>query len=685
MTAISKSAASLSDSAALALDPRSGDFARFHLFDIEKLYHRFAYYLKQGLYTGEFEDRLKARVSEMTAFMQTHRSEGPAPPDAVSLLPIRYRDWRIDLATIVLDEQPYASGTAALCYRGTERATGRAVAIKKMRRVSNGIEVDSYRREVEILISADHPSIVTFLGATSCDPYCMILEWMPGGSLSDELYRDNRLNATQLTKVAFDVARGMRFLHSRRIIHRDLKSPNVLLDADGHAKICDFGYARHDPGEFLMTKHLGTEYWIAPELVLAVASYDESVDVYSYGILLNEICSRELPYRDIPDFLRAVVAGDLRPTIPPTVPDGFAVLQQRCWAAKAADRPPFVSIIREFAGGRVFLRGADRAELGRYVAAALEEDQARDLGLAPGGRPPPAGAIAGLVEKFAVEGVPDKLCRRFWERLAEWQGHAPPAVIGRGLSLLFASAASLEAVALFRELPRDPDLAPFIADTIRRLPTDDPAFDREAVLAACWHGAPDLCMLCVDAHPLSDLAIEIVAQEGAEPGLKTAVADRCVQLLMGSYLPGFCGALRCLVGIGETRRVPMNALEKSIRGDLTELRDCALVILAQRIEDGAIIRRELLDAVIEMAATEEVAVIALVAACRDPALASIVIEKADRLPGEARLRVLLACMKNEDLFEQLRRLIEGLRGEDEGLANALLAKIGAQKGESSTV
>jgi serine/threonine protein kinase len=544
-----------------------------------------------------------------------------------------------------------------------------------MRSVANGMEVDAYRREVEVLCSADHPAVVTFLGATASDPYCMVLEWMPGGSLSDELYRHNRLSATQLSKVAFDVARGMRFLHSRRIIHRDLKSPNVLLDADGHAKICDFGYARHDSGEFLMTKHLGTEYWIAPELVLAVASYDESVDVYSYGILLNEICTRVLPYRDCPDFLRSVVSGDLRPLIPPTVPEGYAALQQRCWAAKAADRPSFETIIQEFARGRVFLRGADRTELARYIAAALEEDQARDLGLAPDARAPSEDEIIRLVEQFSQDGVPENLCRRFWERLAESRDTAPPAVIGKGLSLLFASAARLEAVALFHALPRDPDLAPLLADTIRRLPTDDPAFDREAVLAACWHGAPDLCMLCVDAHPLSALAIEIVAQEGVEPGLKTAVADRCVQLLMGGYGPGFCGALRCLAGIGETRRIPMNALERSIRGEIPELRNCALVILAQRLEDGAVIQPALLASVIEMASTDDLAMIVIVCACQDLAAARIVLERVDRLSPEARLRVILACMKKRDLFDQVKPLVDAFHDEDPELANALLARI----------
>jgi hypothetical protein len=433
-----------------------------------------------------------------------------------SILPIRYRNWLLNISTLDLASQPFTSGNAAFCYRGIQRSTGRQIVVKMMKHMENGIDVHNFGREIAILALAEHPSIVKFIGATDAPPFCIVMEWMSGGSLYAELYKHHRLNPTQLTKIAFDVARGMRFLHSKQIVHRDLKSLNILLDDADRAKICDFGYARQDPGEFLMTRHIGTTYWVAPELVVSSASYNERVDVYSYGIVLYEICTKQLPYWDSKnkDCLRCVVMEDLRPTVPTGVPESFIDLMQRCWAKKAADRPSFQEIVDEFKTGTVFLRGADQNEIRKYCEMAIRNDEARELGLEKGSK---QMGIESLVERFAKTGVPAHLRRQFCDRLA--LGGANSKVIAKGLSLLLDSDYGLEALSIFRGLGRNPEFPVFLVEMIRKLPTDDPAFDREVVLTACWHGAADLCMLCVDNPELSEFVMEIVANEGVDEGL----------------------------------------------------------------------------------------------------------------------------------------------------------------------
>eukprot|EP00934_Nitzschia_sp_Nitz4_P006741 Nitzschia sp. Nitz4//scaffold50_size126154//107061//109970//NITZ4_003702-RA/size126154-processed-gene-0.64-mRNA-1//-1//CDS//3329553749//6731//frame0 len=149
-------------------------------------------------------------------------------------------------------------------------------------------------------------------------------------------------------RVACGAARGMAYLHSGNppVLHRDLKSANLLLDESYTAKVCDFGLSRLKAQARSMTGNCGTVQWMAPE-VLANKKYDEKADVFSYGIILWELLSRECPYEGMTAIqcALAVLNRDKRPEIPKWCPPQFHALIRSCTKKDQSQRPTFSEII----------------------------------------------------------------------------------------------------------------------------------------------------------------------------------------------------------------------------------------------------------------------------------------------------------------------------------------------------
>ncbi|KAF9671554.1 hypothetical protein SADUNF_Sadunf12G0059600 [Salix dunnii] len=178
---------------------------------------------------------------------------------------------------------------------------------------------------------------------------CVVVEYLPGGALKSYLIKNRRrkLAFKVVVELALDLARGLNYLHSQKIVHRDVKTENMLLDKTRTVKIADFGVARieaSNPND--MTGETGTLGYMAPE-VLNGNPYNRKCDVYSFGICLWEIYCCDMPYPDLSfaEVTSAVVRQNLRPEIPRCCPSSLANVMKRCWDANPDKRPEMDEVV----------------------------------------------------------------------------------------------------------------------------------------------------------------------------------------------------------------------------------------------------------------------------------------------------------------------------------------------------
>ena len=247
----------------------------------------------------------------------------------------------LDFGEIEMGER-IGGGGVGVVYEGWFR--GEQVALKTLfdPRVDEKLK-EEYMDELLVMSQLDHPNIVAFKGACMAPPdLCFVMERCET-SLFTLLHYSGRaeLSTYERARMAADVAAAMAYLHARRpaIIHRDLKSPNVLVAEDGALKVCDFGLVR------TKTTQAGTPSYMAPEL-LDGKPFSRAVDVYAFGILLHEIFSGEVPFDgcDFYDVRTRVGRGD-RPRVPTLdVPDAIQTMMVDCWHARPERRPEMADV-----------------------------------------------------------------------------------------------------------------------------------------------------------------------------------------------------------------------------------------------------------------------------------------------------------------------------------------------------
>ena len=234
---------------------------------------------------------------------------------------------------------------------------GKEVAIKKLfKQDLDDKSLADFKKEVEIMAQLRHPNVLLFMGACT-DPgqMAIVTELLDGGN-GEQVLRDPSLDLSILKRVvmALEVAQGMSWLHASKpqIIHRDLKPSNLLVDENLHVKVCDFGLSqvKEDGLEKLQDTDSvpGTPLWMAPEVLLG-KPFDASSDVYSFGIVLWEMLTKEEVYPEFTSFgafKRAICYKHHRPTPPPGIPSSLASLLERCWHRDAGQRPSFQQLIK---------------------------------------------------------------------------------------------------------------------------------------------------------------------------------------------------------------------------------------------------------------------------------------------------------------------------------------------------
>nr|BBF89232.1 putative HA-tagged protein kinase domain of putative mitogen-activated protein kinase kinase kinase [Oryza barthii]BBF89238.1 putative HA-tagged protein kinase domain of putative mitogen-activated protein kinase kinase kinase [Oryza barthii] len=236
----------------------------------------------------------------------------------------------------------------------------------------------TFRQEVALMKKLRHPNVILFMGAVaSLQRLCIVTEFLPRGSLFRLLQKNaGKLDPRRRVHMAIDIARGMNYLHnsSPPIVHRDLKSSNLLVDKNWTVKVADFGLSRLKLETFLTTKTgKGTPQWMAPEVLRNEPSNEKS-DVYSYGVILWEIATQKIPWDNLNTMqvVGAVGFMDHRLDIPSDVDPQWASMIESCWDSDPQRRPSFQELLDQ-------LRDLQKqynlqAQLQRTAAAKMSVD-----------------------------------------------------------------------------------------------------------------------------------------------------------------------------------------------------------------------------------------------------------------------------------------------------------------------
>ena len=268
------------------------------------------------------------------------------------------KNWIIKSSAIKILRK-IGEGSSSDIFLGTYRGT--EIAEKRLHLINIEKNIIEFKREVASFIILNHPYLLIFFGVIVEPKHLSIItEYCPGGNLHELLFKKKYIYLSWKIRKNFllQIAIGMNFLHTNNppILHRDLKSLNILLTNDmkkssdiTDVKIADLGLSiTYEKNNNLMER-VGTCHWMAPEVINS-QRFSTKADVYSYGIIIWEVCTREMPYDyiDKDNILFKVSVRRERPNlkrIPNDTPKQLVELMQKCWDHDPNKRPSFDNII----------------------------------------------------------------------------------------------------------------------------------------------------------------------------------------------------------------------------------------------------------------------------------------------------------------------------------------------------
>ncbi len=257
-----------------------------------------------------------------------------------------------------------ATGGFGEVYRGRDTETGQVIVVKRLNPELLAQQPDMagrFAREGELLRQLNHPNIVQMIATEQINgEQCLIMEYVPGGSLRDLLDTQGQLPLAQVLDIVLELADALSRAHHLGVIHRDLKPGNVLLAEDGTPRLTDFGISRMLQQEGTQLTQagamVGTVDYMSPEACRGEA-LDGRSDIWSFGVLLYEMLTGELPFQG-EHFTATVLAILNNPT-----PDLLSL--------RSEVPPALVRLI-----GQMLVKERER-RIGRMRQVAAELDQIR--------------------------------------------------------------------------------------------------------------------------------------------------------------------------------------------------------------------------------------------------------------------------------------------------------------------
>ena len=223
--------------------------------------------------------------------------------------------------------------------------------------IENTADLRVFSKEVSNMKDLHHKNILPLMAyVLEANQLYLITPLMKGGNVFDLIHSKSAafLTGADLKRLALDTAKGVKYLHTlpKKMIHRDLKSMNLLIETKyrrgkpiGNVRIADFGLSRSKEMTAKMSR-IGTVQWVAPEVLLG-AEYNEKCDVFSYGVILWEIGSGEIPFEGMAgqEVAEKVVYGKVRPKMEGDWGTARRKLITECWHDEPSKRPHFVEIV----------------------------------------------------------------------------------------------------------------------------------------------------------------------------------------------------------------------------------------------------------------------------------------------------------------------------------------------------
>ena len=260
-------------------------------------------------------------------------------------------DFSNELSKICFPSNPFqkykvtkklGQGAGGKVFLATDLKTNTQVAIKEIR-ISTVDKKELLLMEITVMKELNHKNIINYIESyLENEMLWVVMEYLAGGALTDVVLK-LAMTEKQIATICREVLQGLLYLHENGIIHRDIKSDNILLGSDGSVKIIDFGFCADTQARENRDTVCGTPYWMAPEVIDRDVVYGKKVDIWSLGIMAVEMNDGEPPYMDVADPIKALylIASNNKPPIASwdTLSENFQDFLDKCLEKDVEKRP----------------------------------------------------------------------------------------------------------------------------------------------------------------------------------------------------------------------------------------------------------------------------------------------------------------------------------------------------------